>query len=168
MVLCLVWFQILLRNVWSDQNVGKSGNIPLWEKVEIWWFALVWSQHDVLKNLCCISYKKLPNSTSAIFTTFFSKPFLKKSRYPSPSVFFRKLNFMVQTSYHPLSYKKLPSGTFFLKAISKICGNRKEVNKCWNERFFSFLKNSKNQTFFSIDSKKNCRPIGWVVIWCVG
>ena len=51
----LVWLQILLRKVWSDQNLRKSGNMRPWENVEIWLFALVWGQHDVLKKLCRIS-----------------------------------------------------------------------------------------------------------------
>ena len=72
--LCVWWLQILLRNVWSDQNVGKSGNIPLWEKVEIWLFALVWSQHDVLKNLCCIiELQKIPKQYFCDFHYIFFK-----------------------------------------------------------------------------------------------
>ena len=41
-----------------------------------------------------------------------------------------------------------------MKAILKICGNRKEVNKCWNECFFSlFWKCQKIKLFFQSHQK---------------
>ena len=43
--------------------------------------------------------KNLPHTTSMIFTTVFSKPFLKKSRYLPPKLFFGSQSFTHQSIY---------------------------------------------------------------------
>ena len=75
---------------WKFATVGKRGNLVIRTSLR--------STRRVEEALPH-KLKNLPHTTSMIFTTVFSKPFLKKSRYLPPKLFFGSQSFTHQSIY---------------------------------------------------------------------
>ena len=121
---CLGWwvcFRVLVSRIWGDENLGKVEIIVLGKKWKFCHSSLTLTL--VEEDKVCPSLIPPSYATFLIFKKFFSRPFLKKSRYPSPKLFFGSQNFTYQSIYQAYIQRKRPTGKIFLKPMKNICQN---------------------------------------------